>query len=256
MMGQRFGWKIFSDIANLLTDGAILYANENFLSALGYTLDEMLETAKAEVEVPSPHAGTVVALGGAPGDTLEVGALLTSIRQRLVRCFGGADFGLHQFGCFPHQPHLTADGMGHAPLSRMNPHAEVLKKDRRSLPLTFWRWSGLCRRVLNPEASAISIFDRQLARRPTIGLHVDRDPMSNSSLGYCVALEEADESALWLEILSEGGITKSTEALRLLDEANQLSAIFARSRITSIEGMKRRKESREGRDARVYLKRV
>jgi len=61
---------------------------------------------------------------------------------------------------------------------------------------------------------------------------------------------------LWLEILAEGGITKSSEALRLLDEANQLSAIFARSRITSIEGMKRRKESREGRDARMYLKRV
>jgi len=37
-----------------------------------------------------------------------------------------------------------------------------------------------------------------------------------------VALEEADESALWLEILAEGGITKSSEALRLLDEANQL----------------------------------
>jgi four helix bundle protein len=61
-----------------------------------------------------------------------------------------------------------------------------------------------------------------------------------------VALEEADESALWLEILTEGNLTRATEAFRLLDEADQLSAIFAASRITAIEGMKRRKASREG----------
>jgi 2-oxoisovalerate dehydrogenase E2 component (dihydrolipoyl transacylase) len=39
----------------------------------------IVETAKAEVEVPSPHAGTIVELGGADGDTLLVGALLTRI---------------------------------------------------------------------------------------------------------------------------------------------------------------------------------
>ena len=46
------------------------------------------------------------------------------------------------------------------------------------------------------------------------------------------------------------------DVFRLLDEANQLSAIFARSRLTSMEGMKHRKESREHPDARVYFKRV
>jgi 2-oxoisovalerate dehydrogenase E2 component (dihydrolipoyl transacylase) len=38
-----------------------------------------VETAKAEVDVPSPHAGTVVALGGEEGETLAVGSLLARI---------------------------------------------------------------------------------------------------------------------------------------------------------------------------------
>jgi 2-oxoisovalerate dehydrogenase E2 component (dihydrolipoyl transacylase) len=38
-----------------------------------------VETAKAEVEIPSPHAGTVVELGGAEGDTISVGAVLVRI---------------------------------------------------------------------------------------------------------------------------------------------------------------------------------
>lgn len=39
----------------------------------------IVETAKAEVEVPSPWAGTVVALGGEAGDTIEVGSPLVTI---------------------------------------------------------------------------------------------------------------------------------------------------------------------------------
>jgi pyruvate dehydrogenase E2 component (dihydrolipoamide acetyltransferase) len=39
----------------------------------------LVETAKAEVEVPSPYAGTVVAVGGAEGETLRVGSLLARI---------------------------------------------------------------------------------------------------------------------------------------------------------------------------------
>jgi 2-oxoisovalerate dehydrogenase E2 component (dihydrolipoyl transacylase) len=45
-------------------------------------LNEVLctvETAKAEVDVPSPYDGVVTALGGAEGDTLEVGAVLVSL---------------------------------------------------------------------------------------------------------------------------------------------------------------------------------
>jgi pyruvate dehydrogenase E2 component (dihydrolipoamide acetyltransferase) len=39
----------------------------------------LVETAKAEVEVPSPYAGSIVALGGEEGETLRVGALLARI---------------------------------------------------------------------------------------------------------------------------------------------------------------------------------
>lgn len=35
-----------------------------------------VETAKAEVEIPSPYAGRIVELGGAEGDVLKVGAEL------------------------------------------------------------------------------------------------------------------------------------------------------------------------------------
>ncbi|MEO9018523.1 MAG: biotin/lipoyl-containing protein, partial [Mycobacterium sp.] len=38
-----------------------------------------VETAKAEVEIPSPYAGRVVELGGAQGDVLAVGAPLVRI---------------------------------------------------------------------------------------------------------------------------------------------------------------------------------
>jgi pyruvate dehydrogenase E2 component (dihydrolipoamide acetyltransferase) len=38
-----------------------------------------LETAKAEVEIPSPYAGRVVELGGAVGDVLPVGSLLVRV---------------------------------------------------------------------------------------------------------------------------------------------------------------------------------
>ena len=41
-----------------------------------------LETAKAEVEIPSPYAGRVVELGGAVGDVLPVGSLLVRVDTR------------------------------------------------------------------------------------------------------------------------------------------------------------------------------
>ena len=47
-----------------------------------------------------------------------------------------------------------------------------------------------------------------------------------------VVLEEADETALWLELLSESGIISAPKLKNLLDEANQLTAIFSASRRT------------------------
>ncbi|MBV9320859.1 MAG: 2-oxo acid dehydrogenase subunit E2, partial [Mycobacterium sp.] len=38
-----------------------------------------VETAKAEIEIPSPYAGRIVEICGAEGDVLEVGSLLVRI---------------------------------------------------------------------------------------------------------------------------------------------------------------------------------
>ncbi len=44
-----------------------------------------------------------------------------------------------------------------------------------------------------------------------------------------IVIEETDETVLWLELLSESGIVKSSRLGNLLDEANQLLALFAAS---------------------------
>jgi four helix bundle protein len=44
-----------------------------------------------------------------------------------------------------------------------------------------------------------------------------------------VVIEEADETVLWLELLADSGIVKPARLRDLLDEANQLLALFAAS---------------------------
>lgn len=52
---------------------------------------------------------------------------------------------------------------------------------------------------------------------------------SKADFGYKikVVLEEADESFYWLEVVSESGLMKNEQLEKLLDEANQLTAIFS-----------------------------
>lgn len=45
--------------------------------------------------------------------------------------------------------------------------------------------------------------------------------------------EESDETGFWLELLEESGIMKKSDVAKLLDESNQLTAIFSASRKTS-----------------------
>ena len=42
-----------------------------------------------------------------------------------------------------------------------------------------------------------------------------------------IVLEEADESNYWLEVVRDAGLRVGEETNRLIDEANQLTAIFA-----------------------------
>src|SRR5262249_19730825 len=48
-----------------------------------------------------------------------------------------------------------------------------------------------------------------------------------------VVLEEADESALWIELLGDSGVVKKEQLDKLLNEARQLTAIFTASRETA-----------------------
>ena len=45
--------------------------------------------------------------------------------------------------------------------------------------------------------------------------------------------EEADESAFWMELIMQGGLLASRKVEPLLQEANQLVAIMAASRISA-----------------------
>ena len=53
----------------------------------------------------------------------------------------------------------------------------------------------------------------------------------NAKLG--IVEEEADESAFWIELLSDAGIMSVKRLANLLDEANQLTAIMVASRKTT-----------------------
>lgn len=51
----------------------------------------------------------------------------------------------------------------------------------------------------------------------------------------CVTLEEADETLLWLELLSDSGLVNPASVRDLKTEANELVAIFAAARKTARE---------------------
>ena len=48
-----------------------------------------------------------------------------------------------------------------------------------------------------------------------------------------VVVEEADESAFWLELIIEGALLPATLVQPLLDEANELTRIMVSSRVTA-----------------------
>jgi len=50
-----------------------------------------------------------------------------------------------------------------------------------------------------------------------------------------VVIEEADETAFWLELLADSGIVRPKKLEQLSNEANQLLSIFSASRRTAKE---------------------
>ncbi len=64
------------------------------------------------------------------------------------------------------------------------------------------------------------------------------NPDFSSKIG--IVLEEADESAFWLQLIIRAGLLPEPKVGPLLQEAEELVAIFAASRITSLKRNKSR----------------
>ena len=58
-----------------------------------------------------------------------------------------------------------------------------------------------------------------------------------------VVEEEADESAFWMELIIEGELLKPRQVEPLLNEANEITKIMARSRISAAKALARTRKS-------------
>ena len=119
-----------------------------------------------------------------------------------------------------------------------NPKADELKARTKRFALEILSF----RRTL-PLTDQGCDIGRQLSRSATgVAANYRAACRSRSDAEFAarigIVLEEADESAFWLEILTEGGFSKGQPAMDLLDEANQLTAIFAASSITVRRNLK------------------
>jgi four helix bundle protein len=122
----------------------------------------------------------------------------------------------------------------------MNEQADALKQRTKKFALDVLAFA----RTL-PVGDQIKDIGRQLTRAATsVGANYRAACRSRSRSEFVarigVVLEEADESAFWLEIAAESRVAAGKRVYALLDEANQLCAIFAASSITAGEPLKRR----------------
>jgi four helix bundle protein len=114
-----------------------------------------------------------------------------------------------------------------------NPKADELKARTKRFALETLSF----RRTL-PTTDEAADIGRQLLRSATgVAANYRAACRSRSDVEFAarigVVLEETDEAAFWLEVVTEGAISKHPRAFELLDEANQLTAIFAASSITA-----------------------
>ena len=95
-----------------------------------------------------------------------------------------------------------------------------------------------------PSTDEARIIGRQLIRAASsVGANYRATCRARSRAEFVarigVALEEADESGFWLEIIVDGRLSLARAAIELLDEANQLSAILAQSSLTASQRLTR-----------------
>jgi four helix bundle protein len=89
-----------------------------------------------------------------------------------------------------------------------------------------------------PKTAEAQILGKQLLRSGTsVGANYRAAGRSRSKAEFIarvgIVVEEADETVFWLELLHEGGIVKAERLQELMQEANELAAIFASAHQTA-----------------------
>jgi len=128
---------------------------------------------------------------------------------------------------------LKIGGTSDAHQSRVNPKAEALKARTKTFALDVLELVDTF-----PAHGAASRIGFQLADAATSVAANYRASCRARSKAECAAkigvvLEESDESAFWLEIADDRTLGPKDARRRLLQEANELTAIFAASSITA-----------------------
>lgn len=85
-----------------------------------------------------------------------------------------------------------------------------------------------------PRTKTADVIGRQVLRSATsVGANYRAACRARSQAEFVARIgvveEEADESAYWLEVLRDAGVTANKELSDLLKEANELTAIFTAS---------------------------
>jgi four helix bundle protein len=89
-----------------------------------------------------------------------------------------------------------------------------------------------------PRSRSANVIANQLLRSATaVGANYRSACRARSSADWInklgIVIEEADESAYWFELIIDGELLPAAKATALLKEANELTAIFTASHMTS-----------------------
>jgi four helix bundle protein len=95
-----------------------------------------------------------------------------------------------------------------------------------------------------PNSAAGRTLGNQLIRSGTsVGANYRAASRARSKAEFIAKIgtvvEESDESASWLELIIEGKLIRPAKVQPLLEEANELTAIFNASRITAVKNKER-----------------
>src|SRR3990170_1024606 len=98
-----------------------------------------------------------------------------------------------------------------------------------------------------PKTTIAQVIGKQVLRSGTsVGAHYREARRAKSDADFINKIEgglqELDETAYWLELLGESGIMKLELLKPLLDEAEELTAIF----VTMVKGVKSKRMKAEG----------